>query len=98
MKTTTTFGFVALFATAVAGAAGAQNGAGTQGSAATAAAKSSDSSTSATTAAAAPKKVSLYRPQEISNLRPGDQRGVNVFETPKADTVPFTGFALSFGG
>ena len=95
MKTTTTLGFVALFATAVAGAAGAQNSAGAQSSTGTPAAKSSDSSSTATAAA---KKVSLYRPQEISNIRQNDQRGLNVFETPKSDTVPFTGFAISFGG
>ncbi|HVX41026.1 MAG TPA: hypothetical protein VHB25_15770 [Gemmatimonadaceae bacterium] len=94
MKTTTTLGFVALFATAVAGAAGAQNSAGAQGSSGTAA-KGPDSTA---TAPAAAKKVSLYRPQEISNIRQNDQRGLNVFETPKSDTVPFTGFALSFGG
>lgn len=94
MKTRMTLGFVAVFATAVAGAAGAQNSAGTQGSSGTAA-KGPDSSSTAT---AAPKKASLYRPKEISNLRQNDQRGVNVFETPKDDTVPFTGFALSFGG
>ena len=35
---------------------------------------------------------------EINHIRPADQRGVNVFEPPKEDQVPFTGFALSFGG
>lgn len=33
----------------------------------------------------------------ISRLRPNDQRGVNMFETPKKDAVPFTGFAVEFG-
>ena len=33
----------------------------------------------------------------ISRLRPTDQRGVNMFETPKKDAVPYTGFALEFG-
>jgi hypothetical protein len=31
-------------------------------------------------------------------MRPADQRGLNVFETPKEDAVPFNGFVLSFGG
>ena len=42
--------------------------------------------------------MSLYRPMEINHIRPADQRGINVFESPKTDEVPFTGFALSFGG
>jgi len=33
----------------------------------------------------------------ISRLRPVDQRGINIFETPKKDAVPYTGFALEFG-
>jgi hypothetical protein len=45
-----------------------------------------------------PQKISLYRPLEIDHIRPADQRGINVFETPKESLVPFTGFALSFGG
>lgn len=47
---------------------------------------------------AVPEKVSLYRPAEINHQRPADQRGLNVFETPKEEQVPFNGFALSFGG
>src|SRR4051794_2065034 len=46
----------------------------------------------------APQKVSLYRPLEINHIRPADMRGVNMFEAPKEDLVPFNGFALSFGG
>jgi hypothetical protein len=34
---------------------------------------------------------------QIQNFRPADQRGVNVFESPKAAGVPFTGFKLQFG-
>ncbi|HEU4630127.1 MAG TPA: hypothetical protein VFS08_10295 [Gemmatimonadaceae bacterium] len=34
---------------------------------------------------------------EIQHLRPVDQRGVNMFETPKHDTVPYTGFKLGWG-
>jgi hypothetical protein len=45
-----------------------------------------------------PQKVSLYRPLDIDHVRPADQRGVNMFEAPKQSSVPFTGFALSFGG
>jgi hypothetical protein len=34
----------------------------------------------------------------MQNFRPYDQRGLNVFETPKTDTIPFTGFKLRIGG
>lgn len=34
----------------------------------------------------------------MQNFRPYDQRGLNVFETVKSDTVPFTGFKLRIGG
>lgn len=33
----------------------------------------------------------------IQHLRPYDQRGINVFEAPKNDNVPYTGFRLDFG-
>ncbi len=46
----------------------------------------------------APKAVSLFRSLEINHIRPADQRGVNVFESPKEDQVPFNGFAFSLGG
>jgi len=49
-------------------------------------------------APAAAAAVSLYRPVDISHLRPADKRGLNVFDPPKDDSVPFTGFALSLGG
>lgn len=39
----------------------------------------------------------LLPPIEIQHLRPNDQRGINVFEPPKQDDVPFTGFKLGFG-
>jgi hypothetical protein len=35
---------------------------------------------------------------EIQHLRPRDQRGINVFEEPKADTLPFTNFKIGLGG
>ncbi|HKG92171.1 MAG TPA: hypothetical protein VKA84_09780, partial [Gemmatimonadaceae bacterium] len=43
------------------------------------------------------KKVSLVRPIEIQNFRANDQRGVNVFETPKEPGATFNGFQLSWG-
>jgi hypothetical protein len=50
------------------------------------------------TSTVAKKAVNLYRPLEISHMRPADMRGLNVFESPKEDQVPFNGFVLSFGG
>ena len=41
--------------------------------------------------------ASLVRPLEIQYYRAPDQRGLNVFETPKENTVPFEGFKLSLG-
>ena len=40
----------------------------------------------------------LYRPIELQHFRPADQRGVNMFEAPKTDDVPFTGVKLLWGG
>ncbi|MGE5102977.1 MAG: hypothetical protein ACM3SX_23565, partial [Deltaproteobacteria bacterium] len=94
MKTTAKLGLAAFLATAVAGAAMAQQPSNSRS-------KSTGSGTAAssdTTSKAAPQKVSLFRPLDISHIRPADKRGVNVFEPPKDDSVPFTGFALSFGG
>jgi hypothetical protein len=34
---------------------------------------------------------------EIQHMRPRDQRGINVFEPPKEDTVPFTNFKIGLG-
>jgi hypothetical protein len=61
----------------------------------TAAAATSDSTVKA---AQKTTRAALYRPFEINHIRAADQRGVNVFEAPKDDQVPFSGFALSFGG
>jgi hypothetical protein len=48
--------------------------------------------------AAAKRATSLLVPQtQIQRLRPNDQRGINVFEAPKEDAVPFAGFQLGFG-
>lgn len=52
-----------------------------------------DTATTTTTSA---KRASLLRRIEIANIRPNDQRGVNVFEAPKTN-MPFTGFKMSFG-
>jgi hypothetical protein len=84
----------ALFCAAVAGTVSAQqaNDAGNKPAAKTATAADSGAKKEG------PQGISLYRPMSISHIRPSDQRGVNMFEPPKEDLVPFTGFALSFGG
>jgi len=33
----------------------------------------------------------------IQNFRPADQRGINIFEAPKNDGVPYAGFKLDWG-
>ena len=35
---------------------------------------------------------------EIQHLRPADQRGINVYESPKEEGVAYTGFKLGWGG
>ena len=40
---------------------------------------------------------SLVPQQVIQYARPGDQRGLNIFESPKQEGVPFTGFKLGWG-
>ena len=48
---------------------------------------------------ATPKLVRYYAPAiEIQHLRPLDQRGLNVFESPKEPGASYTGFKLSWGG
>lgn len=42
-------------------------------------------------------KAMLLPPVDIQHIRPVDARGVNVFEPPKDDTTPFTGFKLNWG-
>ncbi len=73
-----------------AGALQAQNAEGTK----TAKAVVEDTGT---TASPARKPSTFAPPLEIQHLRANDQRGVNVFETPKNDGVPYTGFRLNFG-
>ncbi len=41
--------------------------------------------------------VSLVRTLDIQRTRPLDQRGMLMFEYPKFDMVPFTGFTMSWG-
>ena len=56
-----------------------------------------------TTASTAAKKVDpksksmLVPPIIIQHYRPNDQRGINVFETPKDDGIGYDGFKLSLG-
>jgi hypothetical protein len=46
-----------------------------------------------------PKVVRYYTPAiEIQHMRPLDQRGLNVFESPKEPGAAYTGFKLSWGG
>src|SRR5688572_124920 len=46
-----------------------------------------------------PKAVRYYTPAiEIQHLRPLDQRGLNVFESPKEAGAKYEGFKLSWGG
>src|SRR5690348_8882217 len=92
----------AILATLIAGVASAQNKDGANrpsiGPAPTAASTAASTNDSTTKAPKSTNSVSLYRPFDINHLRPADQRGVNMFEAPKEDQVPFTGFTLSFGG
>jgi hypothetical protein len=61
------------------------------------AAEASDSVRTDTLVPASVKRASLLRRIEIQHIRPLDQRGLNVFETPKEAGVAFDGFKLSFG-
>ena len=46
-----------------------------------------------------PKAVRYYTPAiEIQHIRPLDQRGLNVFESPKEAGAKYEGFKLSWGG
>jgi len=46
---------------------------------------------------AKPMRVALP-PVEIQYLRPADARGLNIFESPKEEGVPYNGFKLAIGG
>ncbi|MEO8910657.1 MAG: hypothetical protein ABI408_10585 [Gemmatimonadaceae bacterium] len=41
--------------------------------------------------------LSMAPTVEVQNYRPEDKRGINVFEAPKDETVPYTGFKLQWG-
>ncbi len=49
------------------------------------------------TAAESGKKIATEPTIDIQNYRAPDQRGINVFEPPKEDGVPYQGFRLNFG-
>src|SRR5688500_5094990 len=53
--------------------------------------------TDTTSTPAAAKKAGLVKPITIQNLRPVDQRGINIFEAPREAGAPWTGFKLDFG-
>ena len=55
----------------------------------------SDTTAAATTKAA--KKASLQKEIVIQNFRPNDQRGLNVFESPKEPGVAYNGFRIDVG-
>lgn len=96
MTSATRTSLLALVAFVAAWPAAAQQGA--NGPAARRDSTGSDTATVAETAKPAAKAaITLVRPLEIQRLRPPDQRGLNMFETPKNDTVPFEGFKLSWG-
>jgi hypothetical protein len=50
-----------------------------------------------TTEAAPAPKPDKVRPITMQHFRPYDQRGINIFETPKDAGVEYTGFKLDFG-
>jgi hypothetical protein len=45
-----------------------------------------------------PAATPTDQPIVIQHMRAPDRRGINVFEPPKDDGVPFTGFRLDWGG
>lgn len=60
--------------------------------------KTQDSGATANTAGpTAPAKAPTQPPIEVQHLRPVDQRGLNIFEPPKNDAVPYGGFKLAWG-
>ena len=63
-------------------------------SGATAAASAEGSDTTGSAAAA---RAATAPKIQIQHMRPYDQRGVNVFEAPKNDNVPYEGFKLDWG-
>jgi len=56
-----------------------------------------DTTTADTTVKQAGKVLTTLPTIEIQHIRPMDWRGLNVFEAPKDDAVPYTGFKLTWG-
>jgi len=57
--------------------------------------------TTATTDSAKPSSATFFAAAQqipIQHFRPIDKRGVNMFEAPKNDAVPYDGFKLMIGG
>src|SRR5688500_7050532 len=95
MRTTSSFILTAA-AMLIALPAGAQQGAPVPDTAATPTPVVKPTPAAAETTTA-PKSLSWAAPIQLQHSRPNDQRGINVFETPKDDTVSYTGFKLSWG-
>src|SRR5262245_47843390 len=89
MRSTTSV-LVAMAAMAYALPVFAQNGANADTLAKAAPAASADSSP-------AKAEPSMVQPMVIQRLRPVDARGINVYESPKFDGIPYTGFKLGWG-
>jgi hypothetical protein len=49
------------------------------------------------TSSAVATKASQFKAIVIQNFKPQDTRGINVFEAPKDNSIPFTGFKLDWG-
>ncbi|MDQ2664605.1 MAG: hypothetical protein M3Z05_01220 [Gemmatimonadota bacterium] len=82
----------------------AQKAANTSGSGVTAnTASAADTAAAKDSTVATPKKAPsppryVLPKQEMQYMRHADQRGVNVFESPKDEGPDFTGFKLNWGG
>lgn len=81
MKTYTQFGLILVMSLATAGAAVAQSG---------------DEPASNDTVVA-PAAINTQPMIAIQHMRPQDRRGIYMFEAPKNDGVPYTGFRLDWG-
>ncbi len=66
--------------------------------AAIAAQNSTDAKTSKDeTSGIKPKLAAMQPALVIQHIRPSDKRGINIFESPKDNVIPFTGFRLDWG-
>ena len=57
----------------------------------------SDTSVTMPSSAPAANDRAVERPITIDRMRAHDSRGLNVFEAPKRETVPYAGFAIQWG-